>query len=76
MRDKNPELELESELLTVDELAAYLQVHRTTIYHMLKARQLPGFRIGSDWRFDVEEINRWLEAAQKTAVAGRTEVDN
>jgi hypothetical protein len=28
---------------------------------------LPGFKIGSDWRFNLEEIDRWrLESQRKT----------
>jgi len=45
--------------LTVDELSDHLQIHRSTIYRLLKEGKLPGFRIGSDWRFSVEEIERW-----------------
>ncbi len=26
---------------------------------MLKEQGLPGFRIGSDWRFSLEAIKRW-----------------
>jgi len=26
---------------------------------LLKKGQLPGFRIGSDWRFNVEAIDEW-----------------
>ncbi|HUO05747.1 MAG TPA: helix-turn-helix domain-containing protein [Candidatus Binataceae bacterium] len=46
-------------VLTVNELAEYLRVHRSTIYRMLKRGQLPGFKIGSDWRFNVEVIDEW-----------------
>jgi len=46
-------------VLTVEEAAAYLHVHRSTIYRLLRQGKLPGFRIGSDWRFNVEEIDRW-----------------
>lgn len=46
-------------VLTVNELAEYLRVHRSTIYRLLKKGQLPGFRIGSDWRFNVEVIDEW-----------------
>jgi excisionase family DNA binding protein len=46
-------------LLTVDELSDYLRVHRSTVYRLLKKGQLPGFKIGSDWRFSVEAVDRW-----------------
>jgi excisionase family DNA binding protein len=46
-------------VLTVDEVCSYLRVHRSTIYRLLKKGQIPGFKIGSDWRFNVEAIDRW-----------------
>jgi excisionase family DNA binding protein len=46
--------------LTVDELSEYLHVHRTTIYRMLRQGKLSGFRVGTDWRFDFDVIERWL----------------
>ena len=50
---------MQSKILTVDELSEYLHVHRTTIYRLLNEGKLPGFRVGSDWRFNREEIERW-----------------
>jgi excisionase family DNA binding protein len=47
------------EILTVAELAKYLRVNRFTIYKLLKARRLPAFKIGSDWRFNREQIDQW-----------------
>jgi excisionase family DNA binding protein len=49
----------EAKVLTVSELSEYLRVHRSTIYRLLKKGQLPGFKIGSDWRFNVEAIDQW-----------------
>lgn len=46
-------------IMTVMELADYLRVHPTTIYRLLKLGQLPAFKVGSDWRFTVESIDRW-----------------
>jgi len=46
-------------VLTVGELSGYLRVHRSTIYRLLKKGQLPGFKIGSDWRFNTEAIDHW-----------------
>jgi excisionase family DNA binding protein len=50
----------EAKILTVSEVSEYLNIHRTTVYRLLRERRLPGFRIGSDWRFSVEAIERWL----------------
>jgi excisionase family DNA binding protein len=46
-------------VMTVRELSAYLRVHPSTIYKLLRRGELPGFRIGTDWRFNAEVIDRW-----------------
>jgi excisionase family DNA binding protein len=55
-------------VLTVKELADYLHVHPSTIYRMLKRAQLPAFRVGSDWRFNVETIDRWRLNADSRSI--------
>lgn len=55
-------------VMTVRELSAYLRVHPSTIYKLLRRGELPGFRIGTDWRFNAEVIDRWcLERNLKPA---------
>ena len=49
----------EAKVITIGELSEYLRVHRSTLYRLLKRGQLPGFKIGSDWRFNVEAIDQW-----------------
>jgi excisionase family DNA binding protein len=51
---------MQNKYLRVAELSEYLHVHKTTIYRMLKEQKLPGFRLGSDWRFSLETIKQWL----------------
>ena len=46
-------------VMTVRELAAYLRVHPSTIYRLLKHNQIPAFHMGSDWRFNIETIDSW-----------------
>jgi excisionase family DNA binding protein len=48
-----------SHVLTVKELSDYLKVHPSTIYRQLKRGRLPAFKVGSDWRFNIESIDRW-----------------
>jgi excisionase family DNA binding protein len=50
---------LSSEVLTVKELANYLKIHESTVYRLIKTRQLPAFKVGRDWRFNREQIDRW-----------------
>ena len=54
-----------SKVLTVREVSDYLRVHPSTIYRLLRQRQLPAFRVGSDWRFNVEAIDRWRAAMEE-----------
>jgi excisionase family DNA binding protein len=44
---------------TVKELAEYLGIHTSTVYRLLKRDQLPGFKVGSDWRFNEDDIEVW-----------------
>jgi excisionase family DNA binding protein len=48
-----------TKVLTVRELSNYLRAHPSTIYRLLKKGQLPGFKVGSDWRFNIEAIDSW-----------------
>jgi excisionase family DNA binding protein len=52
-------------MMTVREVSAYLRVHPSTIYRLLKRRQIPAFQVGSDWRFNIEMIDRWRLAQGK-----------
>lgn len=59
MLPKTPQYRGPIKVMTVREVSAYLQVHPTTNYRMLKHGQLPAFHIGSDWRFNIEAIDHW-----------------
>ena len=45
-----------SRVMTVKELSDYLKVHPSTVYRQLKRGGLPAFKVGSDWRFNIESI--------------------
>jgi excisionase family DNA binding protein len=46
-------------MMTVMELAD-LNVHKSTIYRMVRSKELPAFKLWRRWRFDPERIERWL----------------
>ena len=56
-------------ILTVSELAEHLNVHRITIYRLLKNGNLPGFKIGRVWRFDMDEIGQWMSSGKSPEAA-------
>jgi excisionase family DNA binding protein len=68
--------EIRSKVLTVQEVSAYLRVHPSTIYRMLKKNQLPAFRVGSDWRFTVEAIDRWRSEVESGSLRGNNQNDD
>jgi excisionase family DNA binding protein len=47
------------DILTIAELSAHLRVHPTTIYRLLRQGRIPGFRVGSAWRFSRTAIEKW-----------------
>lgn len=51
-------------LLTTRELQDHLQLDRVTIYRMVKEGELPALRVGGQWRFSAEAIDRWLAGQQ------------
>jgi excisionase family DNA binding protein len=51
--------------MTVREVAAYLGVHPSTIYKLLKHHQIPAFHVGGNWRFNVETIDHWRRQQEK-----------
>jgi excisionase family DNA binding protein len=47
-------------VMTLDETAEFLKVHPSTVYRLLKKKQIPAFKIGADWRFNAESVERWI----------------
>jgi len=49
------------EVMTVDELAAYLKIPKSTLYKLVREGQIPSQKVGRHWRFRKETIDRWLD---------------
>jgi excisionase family DNA binding protein len=58
--DTAPE-SMQPRVLTVPEVCEYLRISRQTVYRMLRRKDIPGFRIAGDWRFNMEDLKRWTE---------------
>ena len=53
------------EIMTTNELAKYLRLHRITIWKHAGEGNIPGIRVGSSWRFDKEAIDKWISQGGK-----------
>jgi excisionase family DNA binding protein len=51
---------LDHEILTVKEVGEILRVHPSTLYRLVREGRIPAFRVGTDWRFRKEGIERWM----------------
>ncbi len=47
-------------IMTVEELAGYLRMKTVTIYKHAQGGKIPGFKVGSKWRFKKETIDGWI----------------
>ena len=47
-------------LMTVAEIAEYLKFRRITIYRWARKGKIPAFKIGTDWRFDGNAIEKLM----------------
>jgi excisionase family DNA binding protein len=59
---------LVSKILTTKELAEYLKLTEVTIYKYANEGKIPGFKIGSRWRFDKEKIDDLLKCEEVEVV--------
>src|SRR3989338_4949497 len=65
-----------SNLFTVQELAQYLRMKPLTIYKHASTGQLPGFKVGSHWRFKRKTIDRWISDQETTGVKQQTLINS
>ena len=54
-------------LMDVDDLAKYLKLKKQTIYNWLNQRKISGIKLGGVWRFDKQEVDKWLKSQARVA---------
>ena len=59
-------------ILTAKELSQFLKLSESTIYKLASKGEIPGFKIGDSWRFELEEIQKMIRESKKK---GRRERD-
>ncbi len=49
------------EILTISEFAELLKIAEKTVYVLALRREVPGFKVGGQWRFSRAAIDSWIE---------------
>jgi len=47
---------------TAEEIAKFLKLHPYTIRRLAREKKIPGFRVGGQWRFRKDEIDKWSKS--------------
>jgi excisionase family DNA binding protein len=47
-------------VITLEELARYLRLSKSTVYRCVRLGQLPAFRVGRQWRVNLELLQDQL----------------
>ena len=62
------------QIMTLDEVAAYLKVGKRTVYRLVAAKKIPAFKVGGTWRFSRADIDGWIrQQSAQTLDDGRDE---
>ena len=52
-------------ILAAKELSGYLKLSDSTIYRLASRGELPGFKMGNSWQFDLDEIVELIHEIKK-----------
>jgi excisionase family DNA binding protein len=62
-------------ILTAKELSQFLKLSESTIYKLASNGEIPGFKIGDSWRFDLEEIQKMIRESKKRRLRLRSPLE-
>jgi excisionase family DNA binding protein len=54
-------------IVTAKEVGQYLKLSESTIYKLASNGEIPGFKIGDSWRFDMEDILKLIRDSKRGA---------
>jgi excisionase family DNA binding protein len=50
----------EKEIMTVKQIAEYLQMDEHTVYKLARSGLIPSIKIAGQWRFKKDVIDKWI----------------
>lgn len=48
------------EIMTMQQAAEFLQISTRTLQRMVRSDEIPGRQVGSQWRFDRDQLREWV----------------
>lgn len=64
-------MNLENEIFTLQECSAYLKIAESTIYVLARNGKIPCQKVGRNWRFRKEALDRWLAGEEIVQISSR-----
>ena len=59
------------QVMTVKDVASYLDVHPMTIYKYVKDGRIPAFKIGNSWRIRKDSMQKWIKQNENRNGGGK-----
>jgi excisionase family DNA binding protein len=66
-------------IATAKEVGQFLKLSESTIYKLAASGEIPGFKIGDSWRFDMQEILNMIRESKAESYrkgGGLAEIEN
>ncbi len=54
-----------NDILSLNELAEYLRVSKSTLYQLSEGGKIPSFKVGKQLRFRKNAIDKWISKEEK-----------
>lgn len=51
------------EIMTIEEVARYLKLKPQTVYKWAQEGQIPGTKLGKEWRFRKSILDEWIDSS-------------
>jgi excisionase family DNA binding protein len=64
---------MSNNIVTAKEISQYLKLSESTVYKLASAGELPGFKIGDSWRFDMDLIVSMISNSIETNMKSKDE---
>ena len=63
-------------LLKSKQICDELNIHRITLYRWINQNpDFPTYRVGRDWRFDLDEVYQWIDKQKASTINHNTNPD-